>query len=253
MPFTFSHPAIIIPFLNKKSKLFSTTGLVVGSLIPDFESFIRFSEHKIYSHTWPGIFWFDLPLGLIATFIFHNLVRDPLINNLPDIIGDKFKPYKGFTWYQYFKGHAWKVIYSMVLGITLHLLWDAFTHLNLANPDATDSDIYLWGTQVFKLLQDANSVLGLGAVVWYVAFMPVQETLHEEQGRYIYTITTPQRSIIRKVKFWAVAAVTEVITVLLCMVLFNGHMSFVLFIDVNISGSLLGLILAAILMRDARE
>lgn len=37
MPFTFSHPAIILPLSYLPKKWFSLTGLIIGSLIPDFE------------------------------------------------------------------------------------------------------------------------------------------------------------------------------------------------------------------------
>jgi len=36
MPFTFSHPAIVLPLTKARLKL-SATGLIVGSTIPDFE------------------------------------------------------------------------------------------------------------------------------------------------------------------------------------------------------------------------
>ncbi|SEF46838.1 protein of unknown function [Flavobacterium urumqiense] len=39
MPFTFSHPAIILPFL--KNKKLSATALIIGSMSPDFEYFFR--------------------------------------------------------------------------------------------------------------------------------------------------------------------------------------------------------------------
>ncbi|MEG1227787.1 MAG: DUF4184 family protein, partial [Flavobacterium sp.] len=38
-----------LQFLNKK--WFSLTGLVIGSMIPDFEYFIRMRIQSIYSHT----------------------------------------------------------------------------------------------------------------------------------------------------------------------------------------------------------
>ena len=69
MPFTFAHPAIVLPLLKKKySRYFSATGLIVGSMAPDFEAFIGFRKEKIYSHNWLGVFWFDLPLALIIAF-----------------------------------------------------------------------------------------------------------------------------------------------------------------------------------------
>src|SRR3954469_13296912 len=102
MPFTFAHPAIVLPLINKNRKFFSATGLVIGSIIPDFEAFIRLNVNKPYSHTWLGMFWFDLPLGLIAAFVFHDLVRDPLIRNLPGFLGDKFARFIHFQWNRYF-------------------------------------------------------------------------------------------------------------------------------------------------------
>lgn len=41
MSFTFSHPAIVSPLNYFPNKWFSLTGLVIGSLTPDFEYFLR--------------------------------------------------------------------------------------------------------------------------------------------------------------------------------------------------------------------
>jgi hypothetical protein len=84
MPFTFSHPAIILPFLkSRKKNLFSATGLIVGSIIPDFEYFLTLSVERRFGHTINGIFYFDLPCALFICFIFHGLIKKPLLNNLP--------------------------------------------------------------------------------------------------------------------------------------------------------------------------
>ncbi|WP_262496247.1 DUF4184 family protein [Flavobacterium piscis] len=39
MPFTFSHPAIILPLKYLPKNWISLTGLIIGSLTPDFEYF----------------------------------------------------------------------------------------------------------------------------------------------------------------------------------------------------------------------
>ena len=49
MPFTFSHPAIVLPF---SKKWFSLTALVTGSIIPDFEYFFKMKGHSDYGHNW---------------------------------------------------------------------------------------------------------------------------------------------------------------------------------------------------------
>lgn len=39
MPFTFAHPATVLPFAKKHSKHISVTALILGSMAPDFEYF----------------------------------------------------------------------------------------------------------------------------------------------------------------------------------------------------------------------
>lgn len=103
MPFTFSHPAIILPLTYLPKKWFSLTGLVIGSLTPDFEYFIRMRIKSDYSHTIEGLFWFDLPLGLLIAFIFHNIVRDSLFDNLPTFLNSRISKFKQLKWNEHFK------------------------------------------------------------------------------------------------------------------------------------------------------
>ncbi|MEN2414974.1 DUF4184 family protein [Flavobacterium mesophilum] len=103
MPFTFSHPAIILPFKYFPKSWFSMTGLVIGSLTPDFEYFMRMKVQSIYSHTLLGVFWFDLPLAIALTFIFHSIVCNSLFLNLPKAIRKRFYSFTGFNWNFYFK------------------------------------------------------------------------------------------------------------------------------------------------------
>ncbi len=247
MPFTFAHPAIVLPLLNKRYKLFSSSGLIIGSIIPDFESFIRLNEHKHYSHTWLGMFWFDLPLAIIVAFIFHNLVRDPLINNLPAFLESKFKRFVGYTWNQYFRKHFLMIIVSMLIGIALHLVWDAFTHLNLANPDAVDSTVTVHGYLLFKVLQDADSVLGIIIVAVYVLVLPAPAgPIEEPMKRMMYRIDAVPVKY-GKLKYWAVFCVTAAMFVFLAMNMITKQMTIVLFIDINIAAWLLGLVVAGVL------
>jgi len=238
MPFTFSHPAIVLPLLNRnKSRiLFSSTGLVIGSIIPDFESFIRFDQHKQYSHTWLGIFWFDLPLAILFSFIFHSIVRDPLIENLPKSIGAKFYGYLGFNWNIFFKKHFIVVIYSMLIGIASHLLWDAFTHLNLADPNAIDSKIRIGGFRLFILLQYACSLIGLFVVIWYILkdWKLFVEEKSPETNRTVY---------------WSLVPIIAGLTMAISIYLISEPLNMIWFIEIAISGILGALILAPLLQK----
>ncbi|MHC0443524.1 DUF4184 family protein, partial [Flavobacterium sp. 3-210] len=77
---------------------FSLTALIIGSLTPDFEYFLRMKVKSDYSHTLSGIFWFDLPLALLLTFLFHNLTRNLLFQNLPSFIKNRILIYTDFDW-----------------------------------------------------------------------------------------------------------------------------------------------------------
>ncbi len=249
MPFTFSHPAIIIPFLGKRRKIFSATGLIVGSIVPDFESFIRLNEHKIYGHTWPGMFWFDLPLGMIVAIIFHNIVRDPLIINLPDFLKNKFTRFTGFGWNTYTLKHFFVFVTSLMLGIFLHLVWDAFTHLNLVNPDAIDSPIYIGHVQLFKILQDADSVLGIVILVWYTAKIPPAEPAEIRQEKMIFAIRARETTISDKLKYWILVFVVAIAIVFLAVNFSTQQLTFVLAIDMVITGGLAALVVASLIQK----
>lgn len=70
IPFTCSHPALIIPL---RWYGFVLSALIIGSMAPDFEYFIRFSTTRTISHTIPGVFTFCLPAGFIVFLLYHKL------------------------------------------------------------------------------------------------------------------------------------------------------------------------------------
>src|SRR5204863_9524562 len=114
MPFTISHPAIILPLTYLPRKWFSLTGLVVGSLTPDFEYFIRMKVQSSYSHTLKGLLWFDLPLGIILAFLFHNLVKERLFDNLPTSLKSTVNTFKHLKWNNHFANH-WHIVIISIL------------------------------------------------------------------------------------------------------------------------------------------
>lgn len=189
MPFTFAHPAAIIPLLHKRFKgWFSATGLVIGSMAPDFESFVTFGKDKMHSHTWKGVFWYDMPMALAITFVFHWVVRASLVEHLPKNLRRRFEKWRDFDWTAYFRKHFIVVIYSLFIGILTHMLFDAFTHLNMSYPDSIRSRLMFGRWRVYILLQYAFSVIGL-YVVWYqVRKLPLQPVRRFSRGVARYWI-----------------------------------------------------------------
>lgn len=165
MPFTFSHPAIILPLTYLPKCWFSLTGLVIGSLMPDFEYFLRMNIKSVYSHTLEGIFWFDLPLGLLTAFIFHNLIRNHLFENLPFILKSRFINYIDFDWNSYFKKNWLVVLFSILIGTTSHIFWDSFTHdtgyFVKSFPQLKDSiKVLNYQIPILKILQHSSTFIG---------------------------------------------------------------------------------------------
>ena len=172
MPFTFSHPAIVLPLTKARLNL-SATGLIIGSMIPDFEYFIRMKDLTRYSHTLNGIFWFDIPLALLVSFIYHLVVRNSLFDNLPSFLKERFSIYKRFDWTGYFIKHWAMVLVSIIIGAVSHIVWDRVTHNTMFYVNQADlSTMTKIGTinlAGYKFLQLASTIVG-GLVVIYSIF-----------------------------------------------------------------------------------
>lgn len=180
MPFTFSHPALVLPLTYLPRHWFSLTGLVIGSLTPDFEYFLRMRIRSDYSHTIVGLLWFDLPLGLVLAFIFHNIVRNSLVDNMPIILKSRCFAFKQFDWNRYFRKNWLIVIISVLIGALSHVLWDSFTHDDgyfvRRFPELATS-ISLLGIQVpiVKILQHVSSFIGAIVIAFAIYKLPVQK------------------------------------------------------------------------------
>lgn len=183
MPFTFSHPALIVPLLyaRRRCKWLSATGLIIGSMAPDAEKFLRLKLASQHSHTIGSIFYFSCPVALGLAFIFHVLVRRPLIAHLPAPLYLRLSSYVNFDWPRYSYHHAWGVISSILIGAATHLFWDSFTHYNTlvtaAVPEAAD---LIWlgdiAMPLWQLVALVNSLIG-GLVIGYAFWkMPVSLT-----------------------------------------------------------------------------
>lgn len=171
MPFTFSHPAIVLPLTFLPRRWYSFTGLVIGSLTPDFEYFLRMRIESKYSHTLGGIFWFDIPLGIILAYLFHHIVRDRLFDNLPTVLSARLSRFKQVDWHMYFKTNWLIVLISIFIGAVSHLFWDSFTHDHgyfvQKIPALTNTlDIFGLHVPVLKILQHVSTFVGGLAILF---------------------------------------------------------------------------------------
>jgi len=180
MPFTLAHPAIVIPLSRTKWRL-SLTGLITGSIAPDLEYFIHMREVENIGHHWYGILLFDLPMSILACFLFHNLIRNSFIANLPGLYRKRFIRFKGFYWNRYAKQHKWIVLVSILIGILSHLGWDAFTHhdgfvVQYFPFLSRTVELMDLSVPVYFILQVAFSIAGMVMVHQQIMHMPIQQS-----------------------------------------------------------------------------
>lgn len=178
MPFAFSHPALVIPLLRAQRRFswLSDTGLIAGSIAPNFEKFFRLHLASQHSHTVASIFYFSLPVSAALAFVFHLVVRGPPLAHLPAWLQRRVGKYAGLDWLAHFRQHYGGVLLSIVLGAVSHLLWDSFTHPNALTRSLPGGSmlVHLGGREldVYRLSGVVNSVLGGLAIAWCVGRMP---------------------------------------------------------------------------------
>ncbi len=177
MPFTFAHPAIVMP-LSKSRFGLSVTGLVVGSMVPDFEFILRMRTGENIGHHWTGLLLFDVPLAVLLSFVFHQYVRDGLIQHLPYWYRVRLSRFMQNDWVAYARANPAQVLLSILIGIGSHLFLDAFTHsdggfvtlIPYLQHEVTLGQQHL---PVYLILQCISSAWGLGLVYRFMARMPV--------------------------------------------------------------------------------
>jgi hypothetical protein len=169
MPFTFAHPAIVLPLAKLSQRWFSLTGLVAGSMAPDFEYFLRWRAISDHSHSIAGLFYFNLPISLFIAFIFHRFIRDSLIDHIPQGLYTRFYPYKGFQWFRYLRNNFFAVILSILTGALSHIFLDSFTHQDALFVQLLHlQDTSLLSFPIYRIFQHGGTILGFIFICWFI-------------------------------------------------------------------------------------
>ena len=192
MPFTPAHPAIVLPWIRKR--YCSATALIAGSISPDFEYFFKAKVEAVYSHTLLGVLYFDLPTALFISLIFHQLIKQSLISNLPIPLQKRLSSLKRLDFVSYLKRHFWIFMASALMGAVSHILWDSFTHngrffvqqfefLRRGYFELNGAKYPLW-----YMLQHLSTFVGLSLIFVYMSFVPVDSKADVTKPRLSYWI-----------------------------------------------------------------
>lgn len=186
MPFTISHAIAGITIHKISPYRLSLSALIIGSMMPDAEYFLRMKMYGIYGHTLSGIFLLDLPLGLLCYFLFQKIIKYPLILNSPLFLRRRFTsflatPTAKSNIRQLSLPNISIISLSMFIGIMTHILWDAFTHSTgyfIVSFLLLQQELSLFNHAfpLYKLLQQLSSVIGLAAIILYIVFLPRSKT-----------------------------------------------------------------------------
>ncbi len=172
VPFTFSHPAAAVPFYRCRLLV---SALVVGSISPDFEYFVRTSGQDRIGHTYPGVLLYTFPISVLMLAIFHGLVKWPLISLLPRSLQERVvEPARNFSWWP--PQRLLIILVSLAVGIATHLVWDNLTHadgwMGRHWAGMTTPLGHLGGGRVTaeKVLQYGSTALGAAVLIIYFVY-----------------------------------------------------------------------------------
>lgn len=177
MPFTLCHPAIVLPLNKLKVPHMPLSALIIGSMIPDFEYFIKMKLSGRFGHTYSGLLMFDLPMAFGVMLVFHWIVKRPVIQNLPAYWQLRYQDLYAFDFFAYLRRYPHWLLLALLLGSFSHLLWDSFTH---ANTLPTRHLLFLRKGYVianevfplFRILQHVSTLVGGVVILHFIHRRP---------------------------------------------------------------------------------
>jgi hypothetical protein len=171
MPFTFAHPAAVLPLRRFRS--LHMAALMVGSIAPDLPYYVpaRYSRVMFETHTAMGALYLDVPLGLV-TLLFCFLLRRPLtVLMTPRARGLYLQSMERFK--DEPRNWLWAPL-AIYIGAWAHIVWDAFTHDSgwaVRRVAALSAPITIgdYTGTICHVLQYVSSVAGLLILaIWYL-------------------------------------------------------------------------------------
>lgn len=169
MPFTFAHPAAVLP-LKKFCPRLNMPALVTGSITPDLGYYLHNWMWSVSGHSFHGSLTFDVPAGLILLSIFYLSIRS-IARLLPYPHREACSEICPSLRLPSLASLAIACL-SILIGAWTHIIWDGFTHANgwcvreFAALTPTVFTVYGYNITVWQCLQQASSIFGLTLLAW---------------------------------------------------------------------------------------
>lgn len=141
MPWTFAHPAAIVPLRSLCPRWLSFPALILGAMAPDISYYVGMhGKWRSFCHTPEGVLTVCLPVCLLLLALLLRFAR-PLTVLLTEphrsLVRAQLQPSPHPAW----RALAVAVL-SVLVGATTHVLWDSFTHQGH------------WGTELLSELDE---------------------------------------------------------------------------------------------------
>jgi Domain of unknown function (DUF4184) len=141
MPWTFAHPAAILPLRSLCPRWLSLPGLILGAMAPDMSYYVGMhGKWRTFCHTPEGVFTACLPVCLLMLALLLRYAG-PLTVLLTEPHRTLVREQLQAPPHRFWRAAAVAVL-SILLGAATHLLWDSFTHQGR------------WGTELLPELEE---------------------------------------------------------------------------------------------------
>jgi hypothetical protein len=171
MPWTFAHPAAVLPL--RPLKRLSFGALVAGSIAPDVGYYFGRFDLAAAAHTLPGLVTLCLPTGLALLALVRTLHR-PVAGLLPRPHRQALLSLPQIPRLTSPKV-AWKFSIAVLIGAATHVVWDSFTHGTgyfVVLLPRLRVPAFVLGTRSFPLFEVLQYLsTALGAAVLVVAYI----------------------------------------------------------------------------------
>lgn len=152
--------------------------LIAGSMTPDFQYFLQMKLKGRIMHTWHGAFLVGLPVALFLVLIFHLIVKQPLISNLPVYFQSRLRNLYEVDFLKQFRENFFAYLACLQIGILSHVFWDSFTHANTYFVEYIE--FLSWEVEhevlpdrpLFRYLQHISTMVGAIAIAWFFHVLP---------------------------------------------------------------------------------
>ncbi|GIQ69670.1 membrane protein [Xylanibacillus composti] len=250
MPFTFAHPVYIAPLKYVSPKYVSLTGLILGSMAPDFEYFLMLEPYRSMGHSLAGLFLQAIPLSLVLAFLFHYVVKESMAKHLPSTFQLDQRAYSLLGKWQLRSLRDWLIfISSVMIGFLSHVTLDSFTHAHGYGVMQYSwlREIVILNYPFYKLLQHSLSILGLCLTFVWIGYRLFRS---EPDLKFRLPMNVSGK---RKLLYWTFVLLTSIAVTIVKLAGTTSSNLTGIIVVAPISGAVLGLILVSLATKTVRR